>query len=140
MSMDKKNTYRHTARDRQEGESDIKDKFKIIDILRDAYGLHGLTDEILQIPEGYADCRKPDVFVKGRSPQLVIELNGSGVHGYGDNVTTPEHDFEKMSDYSQLKGIQVIVLYSARTDGYRPDLVMKEFDLRGLERKSIRSS
>ena len=88
-----------------------------------------MTDEVIKIPDGgYATYRRPDLYSKQHG--LVIELDGEGVHGFGDILR--EKDIRQNEDY-KLAGVQVIRINSAQTEGYREDLVVETLKKRGLK-------
>lgn len=134
--MDGTNRYRDQARKTQVGESDINDKFRVIKILKEEFGLDGLTGEAIEIPNGYAQARYPDIMVKAYVPPLVIELNGERPHGNGDPIERMQNDFEKMCDYSKVPDIKVIAIYSAQTHGYERNSVIENLMIHGLVRKA----
>ena len=133
MKFDKKERFRHEARkNTTEGESDLDDKFHIIEILRTEFGISGLSDEVIEIPPGgYTTYRRPDLLIR---PDTVIELDGEGVHGFGDEVSMIEKDKCKDFDLKRA-GYQIIRINSAITKGYDRDLVILELENHGFMRK-----
>lgn len=126
--MTRDQAYIHRAQQSQYGEKDIDDKFFIIKILRENYGLYGLTGEIVMIDEQHARC--PDILIKARVIPIVIELDGQ-IHGDGDQVTKRTRDELRDSDYNKA-GVQLIIINKSVTKGYQKDLVMETFDNEGL--------
>lgn len=128
-----KESWKHFANTKRTSEIDIPDKFKVINILRDEFDLHGLTDEALEIPGGIASARYPDLFIQAIEPQIAIELDGEGPHGNGDPIEMVHRDYKRGSDYQKLlPGIRLIIIYSAQTNGYQKDLVIEQLQKEGL--------
>jgi len=133
LRLDNKEAYRHKARQEAEGSPDLDDIFKVIYILRDEFGLHGLADEVIEIPfGGYTTYRRPDIYIKEHG--IIIELDGEGIHGVGDEVSEIEKDRYKNYDY-KLAEVEVIRINSAKTDGYDREKVILELENHGLKRK-----
>lgn len=131
MRFTKTQAYQHQARLHQEGEEDLMDKFRVIYILRDEFGLHGLTGEVLTIDE---DCyRFPDIFIKKSSPEIVIELDGE-IHGDGDEVSKREKDVWRDKDYLRI-GVKLIIINKSLTNGYEKAKVIDCLCQAGLARK-----
>jgi len=131
MKFDKKEHWRHQAEKNRTSESDVPAKFKIINILRDQFGLHGLTGEALPIP-GTGWARFPDVFIKSYNPQVAILLHGQGPHGVGDIISQTQRDQEARQDYARLPEIKLIEIYSAKTNGYETEAVIWQLIESGL--------
>lgn len=95
------------AQRKQTSESDIPDKFKVIDILR-KHHVYGLTGEVLYfdretgkrifVPTDQQNLiiHKPDVFIK---PDYVIEIDGWGTHGGNDELTRTVKTRERNTHY-----------------------------------------
>ncbi len=113
------------ARKKMVDEGDTDEKFRVIYILRQYYGLHGLTGEAVAIPRtGWA--RFPDVFVKACEPQIAILLHGA-VH--------MEDSWKEMKMHEDYKsaGVQVIVIWEA-LGGYSSESIIKALDEAGLKK------
>ena len=63
MRFTKTQAYEHRAKLNQTGENDLVEKFHVISILRENFGLHGLTGEIIKIDQ--ESYRLPDILIKG---------------------------------------------------------------------------
>lgn len=124
MIPDKKNSYRHLANRRREIASDFDQTWAVKYMIRQHFKLEALTDEIVMTPKGRFPFRKPDLFIKARYPQIVIELDGEGVHGFGDRVSETHRDSTKYEDYATVKNLVVVRINSALTNGYQEDLVI----------------
>lgn len=98
-------------------------------ILKANYHIITLTDEVVSIPEGYATYRKPDLFSK--SHQIAFELDGEGVHGWGEPISLREKDWRKLQDYKSIN-LEHYVLNSAVTEGYDEELIIKDLIRQGL--------
>ena len=122
-------SFKHRANKNRTYEIDIPDKFRVMQILKDNFGIITLTDEIVETPGGYADYRKPDLLDKQH--YQVYELDGEGVHGYGDEVSLRLKNKQKQDDYDRIK-IKYYILNSAVTDGYDEELVVEELTKQGL--------
>ena len=128
MRFTKTLAYEHLARKNREGEGDIEDKFLVIGILKEFFGLHGLTGELVQI-----DCdsyRLPDILIRS-IPTTIIELDG-GIHGYGDQVTKREKDIQRDEDYKKA-GYNLIVINKEETAKYDYHLVIPILQQGGLK-------
>ncbi len=129
MIPDGKNAWRHLANKNRTSESDINDKFALIKILKEKFGLYGLTGEALEIPPGgHASHRLPDVFVKNNKPRWILELDGL-VHGYGDEISKRWFDVEKDYDLdlycaAHTNTIKQHISY-ASTNGYQREKVIE---------------
>jgi hypothetical protein len=130
MRMNKKQAYEHLARAKQISESDLDDKFNVIRILRNHFGLYGLTGEILMIDS--ESCRCPDVLVKGVIP-ICIELDGF-VHGMGDQISKRDKDVDRDKDYQSV-GVKLIIINKELTDGYDKQKVIEVLIKNGLVKK-----
>ena len=134
MKFDKKQSFRHRANKNRDHEIDRDDKTWVQKILKENFNLNALRDEVLRIPQGgYYQARRPDLLIKSQDPQIAIELHGEGVHGVGDEVSEPERDKRRKSDYDLLlPEIKLIIIYSAKTDGYDKELVTTTLKNAGL--------
>ncbi len=108
----------------QEGENDIPEKFRTIHILRDLFGLHGLTDVAVPI-ESTDWYRIPDVFIKAVIPQIAIDLHGthpSHNRSWEEDLSTK--DSNRREDY-ESEGIKYIEIYEEETKGYKREEIIK---------------
>ena len=94
MRFTKKLSYEHKAKKNQSGEKDIIDKFDVIDILKNQFGLIGLTGEVITIPGKYYH-RMPDIVIKEHD--IAIELDGE-IHGSGDEISKRDGEDGRVSD------------------------------------------
>ncbi len=131
MRFTKKQAFIHLAQRKQEGEKDIVDKFKIIKILREEFGLHGLTDEVLIINEDC--CHLPDIFIKTTNPEIVIELDGE-LHGDGEPISKLARDAQRDEDYARV-GVKLVIINKQQTGGYQKEKVIRVLEKNGLIRK-----
>ena len=132
MRFTKTQAYEHRAKLNRTGENDITEKFHIILILREKFGLHGLTGEVVKIDE--ESYRLPDILIKGTKP-IIIELDGE-IHGMGDEISKRQKDVERDSDYS-TNGYKLIILNKQLTNDYQTNEIIKLFEQRGLKRIGI---
>ena len=128
--MDKKQAWQHLAVKQRVGEKDLKEKFAVIKILREEFGLHGLTGEILMIDS--ESCRLPDILIKGR-PLTCVELDGEW-HQFGDQISKRERDVDRDKDYSRM-GVKLVIINKELTQGYETEKVIKCLEDNGLKRK-----
>ena len=128
MRMTKSMAYEHLAKRNREGEQDIPDKFKVINILREDFSLYGLTGETLMIDSEH--CRLPDILIKGK-PTVVIELDGE-FHGNGEDISKKDSDIDRDNDYRRL-GVKLIIINKLSTNGYEYDQVKQALLQNGLE-------
>lgn len=129
MRFTKKLAYQHLAQRKQEGEPDLLDKFGVIGILKECFGLYGLTGEVVQIEDD--TCRLPDILIKAHVPPIVIELDGE-VHGMGDDVSKRNKDILRDLDYKQA-GCKLIIINKEATNGYDPHQVFQIIRDSGLK-------
>jgi hypothetical protein len=122
-------SFEHQARLKQFGEKDIIEKFHVIQILRDFFGLHGLTGEVLMIDN--ESCRMPDILIK-RKPITVIELDGL-FHQWGEPIAKLEKDVNRDSDYNSI-GVKLIIINEEATLGYATDKIIQVLEQNGLVR------
>jgi hypothetical protein len=126
----------HRTNKNRTSESDIDDKFRIINMLKIEFGLSALTDEVVQIPEGegYASYRQPDLLIKTTKPKKsIIELMGL-VHGSDSETIKPIKDVRKLDDYRLISDkYKVYLVYADETDCYDLDLVKNSLIFQGLE-------
>jgi len=109
------------------GSTDLAEKFRVIYLLRDHYGLHGLTDEVVMIPRT-CRARYPDILIKAREPQMAILLHGDApFHTEGS-----ETELNVKMDYDSA-GVELIVIWEALTK-YKPEEIMDALDAGGLKR------
>ena len=120
MNFTKQGAYIHRARQKQEGELDIVDKFRIIKILREQFGLHGLTGEIVMISED--KCRCPDILIKTKLKPIIIELDGLC---HGEPQLPTKKTVKRNDDYEEI-GILNIIINKEETKDYREDLVIEK--------------
>ena len=130
MRLTYKQAWEHLARSKQTSESDLDDKFKVIRILRNHFGLYGLTGEIIMINGEF--CRMPDLFIKD-NPPICVELDGF-VHGNGEQISKRDKDVQRDKDYQSI-GIKLVIINKEQTEGYSTDKVIKVLEENGLKRK-----
>ena len=106
---------------KQEGEGDLKEKMRVIYLLKERYNLGGITDECVPM-EHTGWYRMPDVWIK--SEQVAIDLHGE-VHGDGE-LELPD-DRDRRLDYEH-EGIKYIVIYKAQTWGYAEEELVRILD------------
>ena len=128
MNITNKRSWVHKARKEGRVLGDVDQKFKLIEILREEFGIHGLTDEVVYDMEG--NFRRPDVF--SRAYKIAFELDGE-YHGSGDEVSMSEQTRERNAFYNR-QGIQCIMINKEMTEGYDRDLVIECLRLGGLKR------
>ena len=131
MRFTKTEAYSHRANLNRLGEQDLGDKFNVIRVLRNYFGLNGLTGEILMIDS--ESCRMPDILIKGR-PVMVIELDG-GVHGMGDQISKRSKDVDRDKDY-EIIGVKLVIINKEITNGYETKKVIKVLEENGLKRNA----
>lgn len=132
MRMTRDLAWEHYTRTKQIGETDLSSKFFLSRILFARFGLYGLTDERIIIPNGFAEYRLPDVFVKARVPQLAFELDGY-IHGDGDEITKRHSDEERDYDYSLVIGLNEIIINRSLTLNYQEEKIVKIIEDAGVK-------
>lgn len=127
-------TGRHVSRAMQSwsDDGDINEKFRLIRILKEVFGLYGLTGEHLTTLEG--EWIKPDVFVKSSEPQIAFELDGD-IHGLGDDITTTDSTWKRNERYAKLS-VKLIIINEALTK-YEDQEIIEVLKLHGLKEIEI---
>ena len=120
--------YQHLAVRNRYGEKDLTEKFHVIAILRDFFGLHALTGEILMIDN--ESCRLPDLLIKNVIPSIVIELDGF-YHQWNEPIAKLDKDVNRDSDYQSI-GVKLIIINEEDTLGYTTDKVIQVLERNGL--------
>jgi len=115
----------HRARKERVDPVDRDDIFRVIYILRDEFGLYGLSGEVVVDSHG---PMYPDIFIKSIEPQIVIELHGE-YHGTIEIPTV--YTLEKTVRYVNM-GYRVFEIWKTDTDGYSRDLVLARLQALGL--------
>jgi len=128
MKITGKKAWIHKARKEREGEVDIPEKFKLIKILRDHFGMSGTTDDVIVSPSGPL---YPDVLVKRHEPQIAFELDGL-YHGLGDDITTSTGTYKRNSKYAEVD-VKLVIINRAVTE-YDDGLIIEALEAHGLER------
>ena len=113
---------------------DEDDKQKVIDILRDEFGVHSIRSDGIRTARG--TNRIPDLETTDVFPTVYIELDG-GYHGYGDDISISTRTLRRNEDYADL-GYELIVINEADTDGYDEARVIAVLKAHGI--KDQRSS
>ena len=130
MRFTRTEAYCHRANINRIGEQDLDDKFNVTRVLRNYFGLNGLTGEILMIDS--QSCRLPDILIKGR-PLTVIELDGLA---HGESHMPNNKTLERNKDYESV-GVKLVIINKELTDGYSTEKVIKCLEDNGLKRKCI---
>jgi len=105
---------------------DEDDKQKIIDILRDEFGIHSIRSD------GLPDIRRiPDLETTDICPTVYIELDG-GYHGFGDDISTVEKTKRRNQQYVDM-AYRLIVINEADTDGYDEDKIIGVLKAHGIK-------
>ena len=115
----------HKYRKEHPEERDLSEKFLLIKILRENFGRHGLTGEVVQVGLRF---KLPDVFVKATDPQEVYELDGE-YHGVGEYVIG--RDLER-AEFYELAGCKLYVINKKQTNGYKELEIIKSLRGQGL--------
>ena len=123
-------SFENQARKKRRGEKDLSEKFKIINLIHDEFGLFGLTGEVIPIPESYWH-RMPDIVIPQRN--IVIELDGE-IHGNGDAVSKREDDIQRDLDYPKA-GFKLIIINKQETNGYQKEKVLEVLEKNGLTKQ-----
>jgi len=96
-----KRSHIHRMNKNRTSESDIDDKFKVIDIIKYHFGLHALEGETVAIPNGIANYRSPDLMVNTTLPTYLIELMGES-HNLDEENPPRVKDIQKREDLARL--------------------------------------
>jgi len=116
----------HRARKNRVDPVDRDDIFRVIYLLRDEFGLHGLSGEVVEDSHG---PMYPDIFIKAVKPQIAIELQGQ-YHGTSELPTG--YTLEKSVRYENM-GIKLYEIWKEDTDGYSKELVLARLQALGLK-------
>ena len=102
---------------------DVGQTFIVKGFVKKHFGVIMLTSENIKIPDGgYATYRRPDLYSKQH--RLVIELDGEGVHGFGE-ILREKDDSTKCRFQQDCRQSKSCHVNSAQTDGYEEKLVIK---------------
>jgi len=121
-----KKSFIHKARKERNDPVDTPEIWKLIRILRDYFGLVGLTGEVFKTLEGLV---YPDVYNK--SHQIAFELDGE-YHGYGDDISTSDGTWKRNSRYKSAN-IKLIIINKAATH-YSDKAIIEVLETHGLVR------
>jgi len=131
MNPDKKRTHIHRANKNRTSESDIPAKFKVMEIIKENFGLYALTDQHISIPNGIATYRSPDLTIKTTTPTFLIELLG-GVHGWEEENPLTLKDHEKCEDYEKVGEEYKVLWIHEKGDFYAAGRITQELYEAGL--------
>jgi len=126
-----KRSHIHRANQNRTSESDINDKFKVMEIIKSKFGHYPLEGEAVAIPNGIATHRKPDLIIKTTNPTYLIELLG-GIHGWEEENPLTLKDNEKCEDYDKLGKEYKVIWIFAGDDFYAEERIIKELYEKGL--------
>ena len=129
--MNKENKWRNLAQKNSSGEGDLDEKFTTIYLIKELFGLHGLTGETVEIP-GNTYPNFPDIFIKDSlGANIAIDL-----HGDAPFHVDSKRDHERINEYSRTS-VRYIVIYEVLTDGYSKEWIRKvlieEFEKIGIK-------
>ena len=130
MLLTGKKQWVHKYRKEHPEERDMDEKFLLIEILRNEFGLHGLTGEVVVVGEKFV---YPDVFVKSTEPQQAFELDGY-YHGDGENLR--ERDRVR-DDLYKIARVNVFHINRRATDNYRRELIIECLRSKGLAKATF---
>jgi hypothetical protein len=128
-----KRSFIHKANKNRTSESDIPNKFKVMEIIKENFGLYPLTDEVLPIPEGgFAEVRMPDLLIKNCKPNYIIELVGP-VHNPEKEHPARRIDIKKAADYARLgQDYKVVELWGGYKNEYSEEHVVSTLKEAGV--------
>jgi len=109
--LSKNNKWINLAQKNSSGEGDLDEKFKTIYLIKELFGLYGLTGETVFIPDK-SWPNFPDILIKAHIPEIAIDLHGDAPF----HVESPR-DIEREYEYSTTK-VKYIVIYELLTGGY----------------------
>jgi len=119
----------HRARTLSSYSWDEDDKQKVIDILRENFGIHFVRDHVIVID---GKPRYPDLVSTDWSPEIFVELDGA-YHGSGDMVSE-SNGTTKRNEFYRQNLLQLIVINKEATDSYDEFEVVKIFEEHGFTR------
>ena len=123
-------SFEHQAKRKRKGEKDLTEKFKLINLIHDEYGLFGLTGELISIPDRKLNYhRMPDIVIPQKN--IVIELDGF-IHGNGDEISKREDDKQRDQDYKDA-GFKLIIINEQQTNGYEISKVLQVLETNGIK-------
>jgi len=131
MNPDKKRSHIHRANQNRTSESDIPDKFKVMEIIKENFGHYPLTGEEVPIPNGIATKRSPDLVIKTTTPIFLIELLG-GIHGWEKENPLRLKDIQKLEDLAKLGSEYKLIELWEEDDHYDEIRIMMELWRAGL--------
>jgi len=131
MNPTNKRSHIHRANKNRTSESDIPAKFKVMEIIKENFGLYPLTDEVIPIPNGIATHRSPDLTIKTTTPTYLIELLG-GVHGWEKENPLRLKDIQKLEDLAKLGSEYKLIELWEEDDHYEKTRIIVELYEAGL--------
>ncbi len=131
MNPDKKRSHIHRINKNRTSESDIHDKFIVMEIIKSNFGHYPLEGEVAPIPNGIATHRSPDLIIPTTTPTYIIELMGES-HNLDEENPARVKDTQKREDLARLgKNYKVIEVW--KKDGiYEKKHVITTLYERGL--------
>jgi len=130
VSITGKRGWIHKARRSDNYEGDEMDKQKLINILRDYFGIASIRPEPYIALTGRP--RYPDVKTTDHDPGYYFELDGE-YHGSGDSISTTDATYRRNKDYKDL-GYNLIVINKEATNGYETVLIIELLEAWGLKK------
>lgn len=103
---------------------DRDDKQHLINILRDTFGIHAISECVLIIDESPI---YPDVMTTDYNPKTYFELHG-GYH----NQVTGDYTWNKRQKY-ESGGYNLIEIWEEATDGYEESRVIEVLKAQGIK-------
>jgi len=131
VSITSKRGWIHRARKGENYEGDELDKQKLINILRDDFGISAIRPEPIMTVEGKPIY--PDVKTTDLRENIYFELDGP-YHGWGDEMTTTDYTYKKQMAYQDLN-LKMITINKEATNGYETVLIIELLEAWGLKLK-----
>lgn len=121
-----KRRFIHSARRSDNYTGDTDDKQRLIDILRDHFGIHSITAEPILLSA--KRCIIPDVVTTDYDPLTYFELHGR-YHGLPD--VPSQYTLAKRDKYADL-GLKCIEIWEEDTDDYNKKKIIDLLYQQGL--------
>ena len=128
VNLTNKRRFVHEARKSDNYGWDEDDKQRVIDIIRNFFGIHCIRSDRINVGS-YG--RIPDLHTTDCYPTRYIELDGD-YHGFGDGITTTNKTRRRNTEYEE-KGLDLIVINKSLTDGYDEKKVIDLLVKQGLK-------
>ena len=128
VNLTNRRSFMHRARKSDGYQGDEDDKQRVISIIVKFFGIHCVRSDLIDVG---LNGRIPDLRSTDTNPVYYIELDGE-YHGFGDELTTSQKTERRNREYEE-KGLELIVINKAQTNGYEEKKVIDLLLQQGLK-------